>query len=161
MCILLVNLITIVPVSAAVDNSKYIPKIVTEKGKNHLVFDPDLAEFARKLSSDVYYISEASTIPKNASKTLKSEGFSDIKQNFHPGSGLANFLLVDNFLVGVKSFELNGKPKHILAIAFRGSDDAGDWYVDIVGALGYEKCHIGFYTAATNAHKSLQKMKFK
>ena len=60
-CILLLNLIIVVPVSAAVDNTKYIPKIVVEKGKSKLVFDPKIAEIAKKMLSDAYRVEKGTT----------------------------------------------------------------------------------------------------
>ncbi len=154
------NTTVILPASAAVDNSKYIPTIICTDEGNKLMFDPDLAETARKMSEDTYNIIKSEKPTYYASRTLSSEGFVSIKQNFHGGTFLQNYLIADNFIVGVKSFEHNGKKKHVLAIAFRGSNDLGDWHANIIGAMSYEEFHMGFYAAAVEAQKALSGMFF-
>ncbi len=155
----IININIAIP-AAAVDNSKYVPKVIGTKDGNKLIFDAELVKLAREMSTDAYSMSKNKKASTTA-KTLNNEGFTDIQQNFHEGNFLENFLLADNFHVGVKSFKINGKKKHILAIAFRGTDidDAGDLYVDAFG-LGYDGYHVGFLAAASEAHESLQKMTF-
>ena len=163
-CILLLNLITIVPASAAVDNSKYVPKLVGTDDGAHLVFDPEVARIARRMSSDTYSISEKSKA-ENIAKTLKSEGFKDIQQCHHSDDAL-NDNFSNNFLVGAKTFEVDGKKKYIVAIAFRGTKldgEFGDLYKDLatdIEFVDYNGFHKGFYVSAVNAYDTLCKMKF-
>lgn len=147
--ILLSNLI-VIPASASEDNSIYIPKIVCEDNGNKLVYVPELAEIARKMSSDAYGIEKGATT--SIAKTMKNEGFVDIqiRQDTSKSSGD----LPENFLVGVKNFKVNGKEKHVLAIAFRGTQDTVDiiadaLYVDLNGF------HSGFCGSASNAFNIL------
>ncbi|MBR6523756.1 MAG: SH3 domain-containing protein [Clostridia bacterium] len=161
--LLMININTAFPASAAVDNSRYIPKVVGTKNGNKLIFNPEIAKIAREMSTDAYGVKKGS-IPDNLAKTMNKEGFIDLKQNYHSGNVIDDLLLANNFVVGVKNFEVNGEKKHVLAIAFKGSKDIGDWWVDGTPILmpSYEGFHIGFYTAASDAHNTvLHNMTFK
>lgn len=156
--LVILNVNTAIPVSAAVDNSKYIPKIVTENGKNHLVFDPEIAKIAREMSVDAYGVEKGSKA-KDIAKTFDNEGFVDIQQSKSYWYDALTSSFSNNFLVGVKTFEIDGSKKHVLAIAFRGTNDA----IDIVTDLTYKDSngyHDGFYAAAIEAYDSLYDMKF-
>ena len=155
--ILLSNLI-VIPASAAEDNSIYIPKIVGTDNGNKLVFVPELARVAREMSADAYGIKKGSKA-KDIAKTFVREGFTNIQQSTSFWDDALTSSFSNNFLVGVKTFEVDGQKKHILAIAFRGTDDA----IDVVTDLTYKDTngyHSGFHAAAVEAYDSLEDMKF-
>ncbi len=148
--ILVLNIGISIPVSAASDNSIYIPKIISTSSGNKLVYVPELAEIARKMSSDSYGIEKGATT--SIAKTMKNEGFEDIQ--IRQDNSKSNGDLPENFLVGVKNFKVNGKEKHVLAIAFRGTQDAIDIVADalFVDLNGF---HSGFCGSASNAFNIL------
>lgn len=158
MCILLVNLITIVPVSAAVDNSKYIPKIIRTDEGTKMIFDPEIAEIAREMSVDAYGVKKGSD-PKEIAKTMKKEEFKEFKQSTTKWYDITTSSYSNNFLVGVKTFEVDGKKKHVMAISFRGTKDFVDIVTDAVvwDDQGY---HSGFRASASEAYDTLSGMKF-
>ncbi len=143
------------------DNYKYIPKVVTVDGNDKMIFDAELARISRKMSTDTYKLRYDSNA-KEIAKTFVAEGFTDIQQshyfdNYFMGS------FSNNFLVGAKSFNINGKNKHIVAIAFRGTTidgfDYGDLFTDasVIDTNGF---HTGFYAAAHQAFNTLNDMQF-
>ena len=147
----------VVPVSAAEDNSIYIPKIVSTDNGNKLVYVPELAEIARKMSDDAYGIEKGATT--SIAKTMKNEDFVDVKMRIDTSKSLGD--LPENFLVGVKNFKVGGKEKHVLAIAFRGTDlkaSAMDALIDattdalFVDLNGF---HSGFCGSASTAFNIL------
>lgn len=154
--ILLSNLI-VIPASAAEDNSIYIPKIVETDNGNKLVYVPELAEIARKMSDEAYGIEKGAKT--SIAKTMKNEGFVDVQMRIDTSKSLGD--LPENFLVGVKNFKVDGKEKHVLAIAFRGTDwkaSAMDALIDIttdalfVDLNGF---HSGFCGSASSAFNIL------
>lgn len=153
-CVLLVNLITIVPISAAVDNTKYIPKIIRTDEGTKMIFDPGIAKIAREMSVDAYGVEKGSK-PEEIAKTMKKEGFKEFKQSttkwYNEGS--------NNFLVGVKSFEVDGQKKYVMAIAFKGTKNFKDGVTDALcwDDQGY---HPGFRVSAGHAYDTLSDMKF-
>ena len=156
--VIMLSMFLAIPVSAAVDNSIYIPKIVGTDNGNKLVFVPELARIAREMSADAYGIDKGKKA-KDIAKTFVREGFTNIQQSTSFWYDALTSSFSNNFLVGVKTFEVDGKKKHILAIAFRGTDDA----IDVVTDLTYKDTngyHSGFYAAAVEAYDSLDDMKF-
>ena len=153
----ILNINSSISVFAATDNTIYIPKIVRTSSGNKLVYVPELAEIARKMSSDAYGIEKGATT--SIAKTMEKEDFEDIqiRRNASKTSGD----LAENFLVGVKNFKVDGKEKHILAIAFRGTDiGAGgmDALNDIITDALYVDLngfHSGFCGSASNAFNIL------
>ena len=151
-----------VSASTDVDNAKYIPKVITTDNGYKMMFDSELARIARKMSSDSYGIAIDSNV-QDISKTFQAEGFVDIKQSHlfdEPFMGAFS----NNFLVGVKTFEVDGVEKHVLAIAFRGTQvkdgfDYADLFTD-ASVLGLNGFHSGFYAAALKAYDTLYDMEF-
>ena len=154
-----------VSVSADGDDSKYIPKLVETDTGDKLVFEPELARIARRMSSDAYGIEKGSKAADIAN-AMKEEGFLDIQQSHTSDNSTVNKNYPNNFLVGAKTFEVDGIKKHVVAIAFRGTDlDAGilDAVKDVAADLenaDYNGFHKGFYTSASNAWQTLKNMKF-
>ena len=153
-----------VSASENADNTKYLPKVVTTKHFEniyyHTVFDSELAKTCRRLSSDTYNLTEennaAGVADEDIAKAFTEEGFTDIYCRYGAGEGI---YYADNFIVGVKSFEVNGEKKHVMVIAFRGTGDINDAFTDvsIFETNGY---HYGFYTATMNAYEIMKKYTF-
>ena len=162
--VIMSSLSFVVPVSAAIDNSKYIPKIVGTDDGNRLVFDPELARIAHKMSLDAYGIEKGANVEKIA-KTFDSENFVDIQQvNTYDAS--SKLSISKNFLVGVKTFDVNKTKKHVVAIAFRGTDlnvGGKDSLSDLItdaACWDYDGLHSGFRGFATQAYNTLCNIKF-
>lgn len=154
-----------VSASTDVDNAKYIPKVITTDNGYKMMFDSELARIARRMSSDSYgikYDNDEEDV-QNISKTFQEEGFEDIRQSHlfdEPFMGAFS----NNFLVGVKTFEVDGVQKHVLAVAFRGTQvkdgfDYADLFTD-ASVLGLNGFHSGFYAAALKAYDTLYDMEF-
>lgn len=148
--------------SSNIDNEKYIPKVITTDNGYKMIFDSELARIARRMASDSYGIAIDSDV-QDISKTFQEEDFEDIKQSHlfdEPFMGAFS----NNFLVGVKTFEVDGVEKHVLAIAFRGTQvkdgfDYADLFTD-ASVLGLNGFHSGFYAAALKAYDTLYDMEF-
>jgi len=150
-----------VSASSNVDNEKYIPKVITTDNGYKMIFDSELAHVARKMSSDSYGIRYDSKAQEIA-KTFVAEDFTDIKQS-HLFDDIFAESFSNNFLVGVKTFDYNGTKKHVLAIAFRGTQVDGLDYEDLFtdsSILGLNCFHSGFYAAALKAYDTLYDMEF-
>ncbi len=166
MATILCILFTTLGVSAStdVDNYKYLPKVITTDNGYKMMFDSELARIARGMSVDSYDIAKDSN-PQDIATTYKEEGFVDIQQSH--SSDVIMDVFSNNFLVGVKTFEVDGEEKHVLAITFRGTDltDKGiqgaltDIFTDIT-VIDENGFHRGFYAAAAKAYLTLGEMEF-
>lgn len=146
-----------VSASDVIDNFKYIPKVITTADGDKMMFDSELARIARMMSEDAYGIDKG-TNAQEIANTFREEGFTDIQQRHTSDE---NELFSNNFLVGVKTFEVNGKEKHIMAIAFRGTDwTEGNDLITDASFAEIDGFHTGFYAAAANARQSLGDMEF-
>jgi len=151
-----------VSASTDVDNAKYIPKVITTDNGYKMMFDSELARIARRMSSDSYGIAIDSNV-QDISKTFQAEDFEDIRQSHFFDEPFMD-AFSNNFLVGVKTFEVDGVQKHVLAIAFRGTQvkdgfDYADLFTD-ASVLGLNGFHSGFYAAALKAYDTLYDMEF-
>lgn len=148
-------------------DTEYLPKVVTTKYFEdvyyHSVFDSELARMCRKLSSDTDDIALGDGDAD--AKNFLEYGFTDIQEYFVLEDDALNVgIYASNFLVGVKSFYVDGEEKHVLAIAFRGTkiQDIVD-FTDVINDLKFYETygfHSGFYTSAVKAYENLCGMKF-
>ena len=156
-----------VSASSDVDNEKYIPKVITTDNGYKMMFDSELARIARRMSSDSYKITSDSK-PEDIATTYKEEGFVDIQQSHSSDDAILD-IYSNNFLVGVKTFEVDGEEKYVMAITFRGTDwdDKGiegtltDLIFTDASVIGVNGYHSGFYGAALNAFDTLYDIKFE
>ena len=143
------------------DDYKYVSKVVQVGDSNKMIFDSELARVSHKMALDTYKIRYDSNAYDIAT-TMKDEGFTNIQQS-HQFDDYFMGVFSNNFLVGAKTFTVDGKEKHVVAVAFRGTTvdgfDYGDLFTDasVIGVNGY---HSGFYAAASKAFDTLYDMKF-